>query len=591
MSRGSLTAPRSRVRRAVIGVVIVAAFLTGAVSVPQAASAQSPAAPAPSVTLPSGASKYSPGPIMRLADTRTGTGYSVIDPGFYGVKSTIRINISNRTDVPANVVAAVVNVAFVRTGGAGFVTVFPSGTSLPTASNVSSDSAGRTVANLVTVKVGSGGNIDLYRHTFGDVAVDLVGVYVTVGANPRDGRFVPIPVANTPRVLDTRTSGGAFSAAQTRSVSLASSGIPSDVAAVVVNLTAVDANAGFWTAFQTGTTRGDTSNLNIDAAPQTRAVQAIVPMDGTNKSMQVYSHKGGHLVVDVAGWFTTANASNSSDGVFVPNTPASGNRFDTRNQQWLAPWAKSTFEFNPRCNTGVVGAAAAINVTATSPWDNGFVTAYPAGADVPTASTLNINKWPQTIANHAIVGISSSSRGVALYTHGGAHIIADVAGCYLGTQVSPRNAKPSNPNYRPSPVTYVSVNTPKFVSNLPAGYSSDPEALADYGLAGTWTDTANLAAAGNVMLFAHRTSAGGPFRNLHLLPIGSTYTLRSADGRTYYYRVMELKVTLPNYSDVIARAAPFGQITSQLVACTKLNMLPTSTDYRLVATGRLYKVV
>ena len=78
--------------------------------------------------------------------------------------------------------------------------------------------------------------------------------------------------------------------------------------AVVVNLTVTESNGpGFWTAYVPGSAVPTASNVNTDEADQTRANQAILPIVGNNRSIDVFSYSGGHLVVDVAGYFTGQN--------------------------------------------------------------------------------------------------------------------------------------------------------------------------------------------------------------------------------------------------------------------------------------------
>ena len=71
-----------------------------------------------------------------------------------------------------------------------------------------------------------------------------------------------------------------------------------------------------------------------------------------------------------------------------------------------------------------------LNVTGTDPADAGFVTAWPATAARPLASTLNLAGAHDTRANAAIVQVGSDG-AVAFYAHRGAHLLADLSGYYL----------------------------------------------------------------------------------------------------------------------------------------------------------------
>ena len=93
------------------------------------------------------------------------------------------MQVAGHGGVPANATAAVLNVTGVNTTAPGYVTVYPSGTDLPTASNVNFDGAGQVMANMVTVKLGVDGSVDVYMQRKMDVAVDVSGAYVPVAGS------------------------------------------------------------------------------------------------------------------------------------------------------------------------------------------------------------------------------------------------------------------------------------------------------------------------------------------------------------------------------------------------------------------------
>lgn len=575
-------------------ILLSVACVAGLVAVPTVAVATTGASRAPisipvvagpphvAAGAPAGASKYVAVPPQRLADTRPSISF-----GWSSVSSNvIRIGIRGRAGVPADATAAVLNVTIAGSTAWSFVTVFPAGGAVPDASNVNADGSGRVVANLVHVKIGAGGAADIYRSAPMGLVVDLVGVYVPVPAEGSNSGRLVTRATGALRVLDTR-SEPPLGVGQLRSVDVTAADVPASASAVVVNLTIVDARVGFWSAVPDGQTYGGTSSLNADRDNQTRAGQAIVNLSGTGR-FNVYTENGGKLLVDVVGYFTGADpgAPMLTDGLFVASsTPL--RMFDTRRLRVLAPWSGSTYEFLPGNPGSIQVAAVVTNLTATSPWDRGFVTAYPARLSRPNASNLNISAVPQTIANHAIVRVSTS--GVALFTQGGSHLIADVAGWYLGPPSSATQAPPANPVYTPNPAS--SVYIPKIgvhVAIKAGGGSLDY--IANQGYAATWSDINKVATPGNLMLFAHRTTGSAPFRYINNLNIGDTFSILGSDGHWYQYEVMHKGVTTPTYSKIQALAAPFGPVTAQLVACSKLDGSPTSILYRLVVTGRLVSV-
>ena len=222
--------------------------------------------------------------------------------------------------------------------------------------------------------------------------------------------------------------------------------IDKDATAVVLNVTATDATAdGFYTVFAAGTTRPPTSNLNV-VKGGTVPNQVIVPVSKTG--VDIYSFAGGHVIVDVFGYFTGASAANSDDGLYVPVAPT---RFlDTRTddnplgakQRLYAGW---TVEMNVigRSNIPYSVGALVANTTVVNTRDAGFTTVYPAGTVRPLTSNLNATEPAQLIANHTIVPVGV--RGVAFYSQKGSHIVVDVTGWYTGTPQTSSLAPPTNP--------------------------------------------------------------------------------------------------------------------------------------------------
>ena len=109
----------------------------------------------------------------RLLETRAGL--STVDGQSNGggalvSGSTRNLPILGRGGVPASGVGAVaLNVTVTEPTGSSFLTAFPHGSTRPNASNVNYN-PGQTVANLVIVKVGPDGTVDLYN-SFGNAHV------------------------------------------------------------------------------------------------------------------------------------------------------------------------------------------------------------------------------------------------------------------------------------------------------------------------------------------------------------------------------------------------------------------------------------
>lgn len=97
-----------------------------------------------------------------------------------------------------------------------------------------------------------------------------------------------------------------------------------------------------------------------------------------------------------------------------------------------------------------------------------------------------------------------------------------------------------------------------------------------------WIGTAAPFTKGNCVLFAHRTSKGGPLRNIHKVKLNDDIVIE-INGVSKTYRVTSPKEIIT--SKDFAKAINHGDNQKSyitLVACTKPNGLPTSTKYRFL---------
>jgi sortase (surface protein transpeptidase) len=527
---------------------------------------------------PKGASAFQAVTPTRLADTRPGEQGS---GGFTRVNAnTIRVQVTGRAGIPAGATAAVLNIASVNAQAAAFVTAFPAGNPLPTAASLNVDWPGRVIANLATVQLSSAGAVDLYSNQPMDLVIDVAGAYVPVSDGVASGRLVTVS-GGARRVLDTRETGNVFSAGETQRVDLNVNGlaVPADATAVVVNLAAIDAVPGFWTAFPIGP-RPFASSLNIDEVGQTRNSQGIVALSPGERAFDVYALNGGHLAVDVVGYFTGTSSVVTTDGLFVSSSPI--RMLDTRYNHALAPWGGTTIEFSSGADLNVSApvAAVAMNIAITDPWSVGFVTAYPAGSARPLAANLNVSKLGQIISNHAISRVGT--RGVALYTQNGTQMIVDVTGWYLGAPDPSPLPVPVSPSTVPT--TAVRVEVPSGRISTEIRYSPNVDAVVDSGRAVLYGGNGIIGGPDHNIFFAHRTEAGGPFRYIDRVPIGAEMIITGADGRRYRYEVVNRAVIWPIPSVLLETILATGASTTvTLVACTP----PGSTAQRILVTGRL----
>jgi hypothetical protein len=359
---------------------------------------------------------------IRLLDTRQ-TGRCVD-----GSDQFVRISSSN--GIPANAVAVALNVTVTDATAPGFLVAWPTGQPRPNASNLNFET-GQTIANMVTVKLGTGGAIDLATNQgCPNVIIDIAGYY-KAGA-PAPGGFVGIPPV---RALDTRISAPCVgSSNRTLTVSGGGRGIPANASAVALNVTVTESSAaGFLTVWPNGATRPTASNLNFETG-QT-IPNMVTARIGTGGAINIASNQGcPNVIVDIAGYYTAWTPDTIGAGGFVGMTPIRA--LDTRE---IGPCVGPTprrlliadrFGVPSNANPGVPGVSAvALNVTVTQPSAPGFVTVWPSGRTRPNASSLNFVTG-QTIPNMVIVKLGSDGAINLMSNAGCPNIIIDIAGYF-----------------------------------------------------------------------------------------------------------------------------------------------------------------
>lgn len=228
------------------------------------------------------------------------------------------------------------------------------------------------------------------------------------------------------RVLDTR-AGGAPSPTprSTTTVSLRGLvGIPADAVAAAVAIIATESTGpGFITVWGDGE-RPQTSALNLDTAGQTRANFAIVPI-GAGGDIHLYTHGGGHLVVDLSGVFTPA--ATSASGRFVGIGPS--RLLDTRlTHQPLAPGERRPIDVT---RIGVPADASAVAISFSAIGPVGWFAAWQPGQDWPGTSAVNTSTANSPATATAIVPIRDGQMLVGSLN--GGDIVVDVTGYMTGT--------------------------------------------------------------------------------------------------------------------------------------------------------------
>jgi hypothetical protein len=381
---------------------------------------------------------YHPLTPARITDTRPGSGFPNAGKTL-GPNTTLNVQVTGAGGVPAGATAAVLNVTATNPSAQSFLTVFPTGATRPTASNLNFK-AGQTVPNLVEVGLGTGGQVSVFNASGSvDVVVDVEG-YVGPTMSFGTGLYNPLTPA---RISDTRPNSGFPNSGKTLGPNTTlnvqvtgAGGVPATgVSAVVLNVTATNPTTqSFLTVWPTGATRPTASNLNFSAG-QTVPNRVQVPV-GTGGQVSIFNPAGSvDVVVDVGGYFTDNSNPSATGAQFTALTPA--RITDTRPGSGL-PNAGNTLGPNGSIKVQVSGAggvpatgvtAAVMNTTVTNTTGQSFLTVWPTGVPQPLVSDLN---WVagQTVPNLVVVKLGSGGAVQVFNASGSTDVVVDVMGFY-----------------------------------------------------------------------------------------------------------------------------------------------------------------
>lgn len=237
------------------------------------------------------------------------------------------------------------------------------------------------------------------------------------------------------RLLDTRIpigvlSKGVRAAGSVTQLLVTGGDVAYDADAVVLNVTVAGPLAqGFITVYPCGNTRPNASNLNFTAG--STSANLVISKVGTDGKVCIYTSAAAHILADVSGFYpaTSTYTALVPKRLMDSRVPASAT-VDGQFQGIGVRAAESTTQLTVGGRGGVPADALAVvlNVTATQPQANGFVTAYPCGSTRPNASNLNYISGA-TIPNLVIARIGTAQQ-VCLYTKSATNMIVDVAGYY-----------------------------------------------------------------------------------------------------------------------------------------------------------------
>jgi len=213
------------------------------------------------------------------------------------------------TGVPTNASAVILNVTATTTSASSFLTLYPAGVPKPTASSINWP-ANLTIANSVTVKVGTAGAINVFNNSGSvNVLIDVVGYFAS-------GTGAPFRPLSPFRVLDSRPPSeqvGPYAtpwiAGQSRDVPISGGNqVPASATAVLLNVTATSTSANsFLTVWPTGEAKPTASSVNWGAGSTiansvTAKLGSIPPSQG--KQLSMFNNSGNvNVIVDVNGYY------------------------------------------------------------------------------------------------------------------------------------------------------------------------------------------------------------------------------------------------------------------------------------------------
>jgi hypothetical protein len=219
------------------------------------------------------------------------------------------------------------------------------------------------------------------------------------------GWFTPGAFDDVPdeRLLDTRSGARRPPGSMT-----AIAGRPNTTGVVSIVVTETEA-AGYVQVLECGSTPGASSNLNADAAGQTRSGLAFVRFDSGGRAC-LYNQRGTHLVADLQGYMADASFDDIADDRVLDTRagprPGDGRFTEVR---------------------GRPGSTAVVSIVATDTTAPGYVQVLPCGVSAGGSSNLNVDAPAQTIAGLAFVRFEDDGR-VCVFTQSASHLVVDVQG-------------------------------------------------------------------------------------------------------------------------------------------------------------------
>ena len=224
----------------------------------------------------------------------------------WGAGVTRDVTVAGAAGVPASASAVVLNATVTGTTANSHLSIWPKGAVKPTASNLNW-SAGQTIPNAVTAKVGADGKVSVFNNSGSvNVIFDVVG-YFEVGTGDRFFPIAPVRVQDSrpaPETVGPFTTP--WTAGLTRDVMVAGQlGIPTEATAVLMNATVTGTTANsHLSIWPKGAVKPTASSLNWSAG--VTIANSVTAKVGTADSISVFNNAGSvHVIADVSGYYRT----------------------------------------------------------------------------------------------------------------------------------------------------------------------------------------------------------------------------------------------------------------------------------------------
>jgi hypothetical protein len=377
----------------------------------------------------------------RLLDTRSGN--TTIDGqsagiGPYQALTVTPVKVAGRAGIPNDAIAAALNIIAINPSGDGFITVFPCGTSVPITTNINFF-RGAIISNMVISKLGTDGSVCIYSNVTTDVVIDINGAFPAVSTQS----FTNI---NPVRVLETRPGNytndgryngiGRLAPGSITQLDLANRlGIPNDVSAVSLNIIAITPQAdGYLTVFPCD--GGGVPNTSTVAYRAGKIISNATIAKVVGGKVCIYTLSAVDVVVDLSGAFKNVTSFKSVAPARLLETRPGNNTVDGQQNGIGTRAGGSITEVQVTGRAGIPAdaIAAVVNVTAVNTQAPGYMTVFPCGKPVPTATNVNYDSAGAIISNTVISQLGSGK--ICIYTLSSSDIVVDVTGVFTATDTN-----------------------------------------------------------------------------------------------------------------------------------------------------------